>query len=214
MPIEYDEEALRSAKESNCLPHGAAPHIVVSEKMKFDPQMGGWVPRTESTHNAHGPAAYPPHWSEAIAKQEAAAAAAASLPRSRDKGRHTVHYEKVHEGDFKLDMKYEVDLGLAPADWSVSSKMDDPRPNGKAIFDARFVESPVGRARAGRSMVWDPRGTAHAGGTKKAENWDAGAMADAAEADFDGMAKEWDAQEGAGVAVRQASGFDPSGAFY
>jgi hypothetical protein len=85
--------------------------------------------------------------------------------------------------------------------------MDDPRPNGKAIFDARFIESPVGRARAGRSMVWDPRGTANAGGTKKAENWDAGAMAMAAEEDCAGLEKVWDAQEGAGVAVRRASGF-------
>lgn len=194
------------------LPYGAAPHKVISAAMKFDPLKGGWVPVGDDTHNAGGERAYPPHWNEAIAQQEAAAAA--QLPRSRDKPqRVTEHFEKVHEGNFKLNMKYEVDLGLAPADWSVSSKMDDPRPNGKAIFDARFVESPVGRARAGRSMVWDPRGTAHAGGTKKAENWDAQAMADAAEEDFDGMDKVWTAQEGAGTAVKQASGFGAQSAF-
>lgn len=89
----------------------------------------------------------------------------------------------------------------------MSSKMDDPRPNGVSIFDARFINTPVGRARAGRSMVWDARGTVDAGGTKKAENWDAGAMAIAAEEDFDGLEKEYTAHEGAGTVVKQASGF-------
>jgi len=180
-------------------------NTVLKEKMCFDPLKGGWVPAGD-THNARGTAAYPPHWSEAVAQQEAARAAA--IPRSRDKPqRQSHHYEEVHQGAFKLGMEYEIALGLAPPDWSVSSKMDDPRPNGKALFDARFIETPVGRAKAGRSMVWDPRGTAHAGETKKAENWDAAAMADAAEEDFAGMAKEWSAQEGAGTGVRQASGF-------
>lgn len=45
------------------------------------------------------------------------------------------------------------------------------------MFDARFVESPMGRARGGRSMVWDSRGTMNAGKTKKAENWDADVFA-------------------------------------
>lgn len=193
------------------LPYGAAPHAVKSEPMKFDPLKGGWVPTGNSLPTVN------PHWAEQKRKEAAEAqrqrelAAKESefvIPRSRDKPkRQTQHFEKVHEGDFRLSMKYEADLGLAPPDWSVSSKMDDPRPNGKAIFDARFIESPVGRARAGRSMVWDPRGTANAGGTKKAENWDAGAMAMAAEEDFAGLEKVWDAQEGAGVAVRRASGF-------
>lgn len=129
------------------------------------------------------------------------------IPRARDKLIDSKHFEKPHYGNHRLDMQYEANLGLVPPDWSVTSAMDDPRPNGKAIFDARFVESPVGRARAGRSMVWDSRGSAHSGGTKKAENWDAGAMADAAEEDFDGLEKEWTAQEGAGTVVRQASGF-------
>jgi len=75
-------------------------------------------------------------------------------------------------------MKTETDLGLAPPPWSTSSQMNDPRPNGRSIFDARFVESPMGRARGGRSMVWDARGTANAGGTKKAENWDANVFAE------------------------------------
>ena len=89
------------------------------------------------------------------------------------------HYEAKHYGkEWKLDMKKEVDLGLAPADWSTSSQMNDPRPNGRSIFDARFVESPMGRARGGRSMVWDPKGTMNAGGTKKAENWDSNVFAE------------------------------------
>lgn len=70
-------------------------------------------------------------------------------------------------------MKSEVDLGLVPANWSTSSQMNDPRPNGRSMFDARFIESPMGRARGGRSMVWDSRGTANAGKTQKAQNWDA-----------------------------------------
>ena len=45
-------------------------------------------------------------------------------------------------------------------------------------------------------MVWDARGTANAGETKKAENWDAGAMAIAAEEDFDGMAHEFNPEDG------------------
>ena len=178
----------------------ATHHKLTSGDLEFNVMKGGWVPKAASTHNAQQPAQHPPHWCA-----DANAAEKALLPRSRDKPDR--HYEAIHEGPFKLGMEYEISLGLAPENWSVSSKMDDPRPNGKAMFDARFVESPVGRARAGRSMVWDPMGTAHAGGTKKAENWDSQAMADAAEEDFAGLDKEWSAQEGAGTAVKQASGF-------
>ena len=59
----------------------------------------------------------------------------------------------------------EVKMGLAPADWSVSSKMNDPRPNGRSIFDARFYESTMGRARAGRGIISDPRGVVSPFGT-------------------------------------------------
>ena len=74
-------------------------------------------------------------------------------------------------------MKTESKLGLMPADWSTSSQMNDPRPNGRSMFDARFVGSPMGRARAGRSIVWDPRGTMNAGKTEKALNLDSNAFA-------------------------------------
>ena len=36
------------------------------------------------------------------------------------------HHEKLHYSQWRLDMKTEVDLGLAPADWSTSSAMADP----------------------------------------------------------------------------------------
>ena len=76
-----------------------------------------------------------------------------SPPKSR-----TRHFEHWHESNrWRLDMRDEVALGVVPSEWSVSSAMNDPRPNGKSIFDARFIQNPVGRARAGRSMTWDPR---------------------------------------------------------
>jgi len=191
------------------LAFGAAPHEVPKDDMFFDPVRGGWV-RADDKYGMPPqnpkPPSPPPMWKHPdpaapVVKN------ANKIPRARDKLLDSKHFEKPHYGNHRLDMQYEANLGLVPPDWSVTSAMDDPRPNGKAIFDARFVESPVGRARAGRSMVWDSRGTAHSGSTKKAENWDAGAMADAAEEDFDGLEKEWTAQEGAGVVVRQASGF-------
>jgi hypothetical protein len=40
------------------------------------------------------------------------------------------------------------------------------------MFDARFVEHPVGRARGGRSMEWNPVGTVDAGKTVKARHLD------------------------------------------
>jgi hypothetical protein len=70
----------------------------------------------------------------------------------------TSHFESRHYSPkWRLDMQSETDLGIMPPAWSTSSKMDDPRPNGRSIFDARFIESPMGRARGGRSMVWDSR---------------------------------------------------------
>ena len=50
--------------------------------------------------------------------------------------------------------------------------MKDERPNGKPQFDARFLNTPAGRARAGRSIVWDPRGTMNSGGAQRLENID------------------------------------------
>jgi hypothetical protein len=50
--------------------------------------------------------------------------------------------------------------------------MKDARPNGKPQFDARFLNTPMGRARAGRSVVWDPRGTENAGGSQRVPNID------------------------------------------
>ena len=76
-----------------------------------------------------------------------------------DGARSRGHNERVHYSDkWRCDMKAEVDLGLAPATWSTSSRMNDPRPNGYSLFDARFVDSPMGRARAGRSIK-DRKGT-------------------------------------------------------
>ena len=60
---------------------------------------------------------------------------------------------------WRLDMKAEIDHGFAPADWSVSSKMNDPRPGGRHLFDARFVHSPMARLRSTKGQaIWDPRG--------------------------------------------------------
>ena len=50
--------------------------------------------------------------------------------------------------------------------------MKDERPNGKPQFDARFLNTPMGRARAGRAIVWDPRGTMNSGGSQRLENID------------------------------------------
>lgn len=106
-----------------------------------------------------------------------------SPPQSKTKHYETRHYSEK----WRLDMAQEQELGLMPNDWSVSSKMDDARPNGQSMFDARFVRSPMGRARGGHSMVQDARGIeAVKGQLKKAENMDsayfAADMADETEA--------------------------------
>lgn len=98
---------------------------------------------------------------------------AATTPVRKDTSKQTKHYESPHYSDgFTLDMKKQEDLGLMPPAWSVTSAMKDERPNGKPQFDARFLNTPMGRARAGRSIVWDPRGTVNAGGTQRLENID------------------------------------------
>ena len=100
------------------------------------------------------------------------------------KGRQPRHFEATHVGsEWTLDMKKEVELGLAPAEWSTTSQMNDPRPNGKQIFDARHCGSPMGRARGGYSLMADARGIAATKGeTAKAvnmdSNWFATDMAD------------------------------------
>jgi len=75
-------------------------------------------------------------------------------PPSRTHHFETLHYSK----DWNMDLKTETDLGLAPAPWSTSNSMSDGRPNGRPIFDARWKESPMGRARGNKGMVSDPRG--------------------------------------------------------
>lgn len=98
---------------------------------------------------------------------------AQTQPVRKDTSKNTKHYESPHYSDgFTLDMKKQEDLGLMPPAWSVTSAMKDERPNGKPQFDARFLNTPMGRARAGRSIVWDPRGTMNSGGTQRLENID------------------------------------------
>lgn len=95
---------------------------------------------------------------------------AKSAPTMRPR---TQHFEQPHFADrWRLDLRDETRLGIVPAEWSTSSQMNDPRPNGVSIFDARFASSPMGRARAGRSLVWDPRGTANAGQAAKVPSVD------------------------------------------
>jgi hypothetical protein len=67
-------------------------------------------------------------------------------------------------------MKQEMDVGLMPKDWSVTSAMKDQRPNGQAMFDARFVHSPLPRHKAGMKMSWDAEGLANAKADRFAAN--------------------------------------------
>lgn len=75
-----------------------------------------------------------------------------------------------------FSLAQEESMGLVPSRWSVSSAMNDTRPNGRSIFDARFCDSPMGRARASGGVIIDPRalvspfGTT---GTKGAHSLDA-----------------------------------------
>ena len=91
-------------------------------------------------------------------------------PERRDTSHKTKHFESPQIGEWKMDMKKEVELGLAPAEWSTTSKMNDPRPNGRGFFDARFIQSPVPRHNAGMKMSWDAQGLANAKADKKMEN--------------------------------------------
>jgi hypothetical protein len=100
-------------------------------------------------------------------------------PRPQN-SRQPHHIERFHYAQkWHHDLKDETELGLAPPNWSVSSKMDDTRPNGKSLFDARFVGSPMGRARGGYSIVADARGIAATKGmTAKAVNMDSNFFAE------------------------------------
>ena len=44
--------------------------------------------------------------------------------------------------------------------------MSDPRPNGRSIFDARFCDSPMGRARGANGVIMDPRALVSPYGTR------------------------------------------------
>ena len=71
------------------------------------------------------------------------------------------------EPRWRMDLNDEVALGLAPAHWSLSSQMNDPRPNGKCIFDAVYRGSPMGRARSANGIIWDPRSMTSPVGTRQ-----------------------------------------------
>jgi hypothetical protein len=137
--------------------------------MVFDPARGGWVQPDAARPNQTK--AMPTHWATPIE-----AVHGAHSPSKMDKwrqGEHTHHFESRHESAWRLDMKAEVNLGLAPPEWSTSSQMNDIRPNGKALFDARFSGNAMGRARGGYSMMADARGMeSTAGKLQKAENMD------------------------------------------
>lgn len=103
-----------------------------------------------------------------------------SFVPSPPKAGATMHHEAIHYGDsWMLDMKKETELGIAPKDWSTTSQMNDERPNGRSIFDARFHHNAMGRARGGHSMTWDPTGVAaQRGKLQKAVNMDSAFFAE------------------------------------
>lgn len=87
--------------------------------------------------------------------------------RSTSPGKEPFAYPATDR--WRLDMKAEIEMNLWPADWSVSSAMNDPRPNGRCIFDARHTDSPMGRARrtgASNGIIWDPRAVVSPYGTR------------------------------------------------
>ena len=92
----------------------------------------------------------------------------------------TRHFESQHYSKkWRLDLADEARLGLAPPMWSTTSQMNDPRPLGVSLFDARHRHHAMGRARSGRSLAWDPRGTMNAGRTQRAQNIDSISAANA-----------------------------------
>jgi len=158
------------------LPFGAAPHVVPREEYVFDPVTGGWhepqMPSTAQNPALHRAGSPPINPIPRIAPGSMLSVSPGKVPRSREKTIESKAQGTIHYGEYKLDQAKEVSLGILPPDWSVTSSMSDTRPNGRAQFDARFIEAPVGRARGGRSMEWTPVGTADAGATQKAKDLD------------------------------------------
>jgi len=156
------------AKQSDpFLPFGSSPHMVPATSLVFDPARGGWVQPDQ--HRAGMQRAAPPHWEQPPMPRNIAERIDIPIGERPE----PLNYEWMHDGPWKLDLKREEELGLAPANWSVTSAMNDPRPNGKSIFDARFVGNAMGRAAGGYAMMSDGRGMdASAGQLKKAQNMD------------------------------------------
>lgn len=151
---------LQAKPDELMLGSGSYPHYVPKSKLIFSPERGGWV--MPDKHRAGQERAKPTHMEAGIDP--------ADLPQGK---REPTHFEQRHFGDWGLNLKKEIGLGLAPSDWSVSSAMDDPRPNGQALFDARFHGQSMGRARGGYSMIADSRGMEFtAGKLEKAANMD------------------------------------------
>uniref|UniRef100_A0A7S2G5P8 Uncharacterized protein n=1 Tax=Haptolina brevifila TaxID=156173 RepID=A0A7S2G5P8_9EUKA len=159
----------------------------------FNPVLGGWTPseRIGASHRAKLRAVGATNKRPSSVPQGRPAPASRPqrpyMPPRVERRQYDTLYEdyKAPDGSqdptrrdvWRLNMQMEADLNVMPSDWSLSSQMNDPRPNGVSIFDARFINTPVGRARAGRSMAWDPRGIASAGKTEKMKSIDAAAIA-------------------------------------
>ena len=132
------------------LAFGAAPHGVPKDKMIFDPLRGGWVREDDKYGRPAVPnkaALSPPKWMEADPFAPKIKNST-KLPRARDKLVDSKHFENAHYGDHRLDMLTEVDLGLAPPDWSVSSKVSPqcwtltPHPSLLAPHSSSLIRHP------------------------------------------------------------------------
>jgi hypothetical protein len=159
-PLSVHSRGLAHPKTAMPIAMRGSPPKLASEKLVFDPNRGGWVSET------------------GIARPGQARQLPSNYEKPAERGEGSKHFENVHVGEWMLDMKREQALGLAPKDWSTSSQMNDPRPNGRAMFDARFYGNMMGRAAGGYSMMWDPTGVAaQAGKLKAAENMDSNFVA-------------------------------------
>jgi len=146
-------------------------------QMVFDPSRGGWVQPGED-QRAGQERKMPPHWespptsSPPVPRGRVTPAQLSNMPLAQ-RPQRTKHFEDRHVGSWKLDLQREQELGLAPPNWSTSSSMNDARPNGKALFDARFSGNAMGRAAGGYSMIADARGMEFtAGKLEAAQNMD------------------------------------------
>ena len=92
------------------------------------------------------------------------------------RARAPIHFESRHYNKWTLDMATEETLGLSPPMWSTTTGEmggKGARPLGKSLFDARFHDNAMGRARGGYSLLRDARGVgATAGELRAAENMD------------------------------------------